>query len=150
MWVLQIDDDHDDLEIFGEAVNFFDSTVKYCGFGTIEGALAFIDKSGAAVPDIIFLDINMPRHSGFDCYTIFKNDSRFIHTRFVFVSTTIYPKEIPPGCDFIIKQHSLKTYVTMLKNLLRQPSYVPYENADFSFEPRYRVQSVFAHMQVTL
>lgn len=119
MVVLQIDDDRDDLEIFGEAIKSFDSTIEYCGFDTIETALAFLDKDDAIVADVIFLDINMPRYSGFECYTMLKKTSRIINTRFVFLSTTINRKDIPPGCDFMLKQHSEKNYVTVLKNFLK-------------------------------
>ena len=103
MVVLQIDDDRDDLEIFGEAIK----------------SLAFLDKDDAIVADVIFLDINMPRYSGFECYTMLKKTSRIINTRFVFLSTTINRKDIPPGCDFMLKQHSEKNYVTVLKNFLK-------------------------------
>ena len=119
MRVLQIDDDQDDLEIFGEAIRLFDSGIEYSGVETLEDALALLDTDPVGVPDVVFLDINMPRHSGFDCYALFKKDSRFNHTRFVFLSTTINEKDIPLGCDFMEKQHSLKTYETMLKNLLQ-------------------------------
>lgn len=146
MQVLQIDDDPDDLEMFEAAVKLFDTDIQYRGVGTIEEALAFLDKDPIAVPDVVFLDINMPRHSGFDCYALFKKDPRFMHTRFVFLSTTINEKDIPPGCDFMEKQHSLKTYKTMLKNLLRPPfDGNSDEDASFSFDrcqPRHVLQSV--------
>ena len=118
MLVLQIDDDRDDLELFDEAIKRFDSTIEYCGFETIEEVFTFLDSNMSA-PDIMFLDINMPRYSGFDCYTIFKADSRFVNTRLIFLSTTIYGKDIPPGCDFMLKQYSEKNYVTVLNNLLK-------------------------------
>jgi CheY-like chemotaxis protein len=134
MWVLQIDDDQDDLELFGEAVTLFDPNVKYFGLETIEDALAYLKGDGVTMPDVIFLDINMPRHSGFDCYKIFKQDSRFAHTRFVFLSTAINQKEIPPGCDSMLKQYSVKTYVAMLKNLLSSPVDVSRKNTSIRFE----------------
>lgn len=120
MWILQIDDDEDDLEIFGAAVKHFDSTHKYSGFTTMEAALAFLDADGV-IPEVIFLDINMPKHSGFDCFAIFKQNSKFAHTRFIFLSTTINQKEIPQGCDFMLKQHSVKNYVAMMKDFLPPP-----------------------------
>jgi CheY-like chemotaxis protein len=134
MWVLQIDDDQDDLELFGEAVKLFDPNVKYFGLETIEDALAHLKEDGVAIPDVIFLDINMPRHSGFDCYKIFKQDSRFAHTRFVFLSTAINQKDIPPGCDAMLKQYSVKTYAEMLKNLLSLPFDVSRKNTSVRFE----------------
>jgi PleD family two-component response regulator len=118
MLVLQIDDDRDDLELFGDSIKRFDSTIEYRGVETIEEAFKFLD-SNIFVPDIMFLDINMPRYSGFDCYTIFQADSRCVNTRFIFLSTTIYRKDIPPGCDFMLKQYSEKNYVTVLNNLLK-------------------------------
>jgi DNA-binding NtrC family response regulator len=121
MWVLQIDDDQDDLDIFGAALNLLDPGIKYNGVEKLEDALALLDKYPITVPDVVFLDINMPRYSGFDCHTLFQKDSRFKHCRFVFLSTTINLKDIPAGCDFLEKQHSLKTYGSMLKRLLRPP-----------------------------
>src|SRR5688572_2940590 len=103
MWVLQIDDDPEDLEIFGEAVKRFDPTAKHFGVRTLEDALAFLDMEGVGMPDVIFLDINMPRHSGFDCYAILKKDLRLMHTRFVFLSTTINEQDIPSGSYFMKK-----------------------------------------------
>ena len=145
MWVLQIDDDQDDLDIFGAALNLLDSDIKYNGVEKLEDALALLDQDPTDVPDVIFLDINMPRYSGFDCHAIFQKDSRFAHCRFVFLSTSINAKVIPAGCDFMEKQHSLKTYGTMLKDLLPPLDSDSYEKTSFSFDfcpPHYMLQSV--------
>jgi CheY-like chemotaxis protein len=122
MWVLQIDDDQDDLEMFGESIHLFDATVKHRGVETMEAALALFATDQLSIPAIIFLDINMPRHSGFDCYATFKKDSRFINTRFVFLSTTIHQQELPKGSAFMKKQHSVKAYVNVLNTLLHPPA----------------------------
>jgi CheY-like chemotaxis protein len=122
MWVLQIDDDEDDLEIFCTAVRLFDPAIAYHGALGMEAAQLFFRTQVCAIPDVIFLDINMPRYTGFDCYAIFKNDPRFINTRFIFLSTSIDEKKIPKGCAFMQKQNSLKAYVTKLKEYLPAPS----------------------------
>jgi CheY-like chemotaxis protein len=134
MWILQIDDDQDDLDIFGAAVKIFNAGIKYYGVETLEDAMALLDKEPTIAPDVIFLDINMPRHSGFDCYALFQKDPRFMNTRFVFLSTSINEKNIPRGCEFMKKQHSLKMYETMLKNLLRPSSDTnSYQEESFNF-----------------
>jgi hypothetical protein len=64
----------------------------------------------------------MPRHSGFDCYAVFKNDPRFTNTHFIFLSTTASVKEIPAGSTFMRKQFAMKDYVAMLSQHIRPPS----------------------------
>lgn len=118
MWVLHIDDDEDDLEFFSTAFRHFDPVIQYRGVRSLEDALAIFNSEDCLIPDIIFLDINMPRHSGFDCYAIFKNDARFLNTRFIFLSTSIDKREIPAGVAFMEKQNSIKDYVAMLRNHL--------------------------------
>jgi CheY-like chemotaxis protein len=118
MWVLQIDDDEDDLEIFGAALRLFDPALKYRGVLRMEAANSLFNTESCGIPDVIFLDINMPRQSGFDCYAIFKSDRRFKDTEFVFLSTFIDENAIPAGCAFMTKQNSLNGYVSMLDKQL--------------------------------
>jgi CheY-like chemotaxis protein len=121
MWVLQIDDDEDDLEIFGSAIQLFDPALKFSGAVALKDALALFATEGCAIPDVIFLDINMPRYSGFDCYAIFKKDRRFINTRFIFLSTSIDVNKIPAGSACMKKQYSLAEYVSQLRTHLPPP-----------------------------
>lgn len=115
MWVLQIDDDEDDLEIFSMALRRFDPAIKYSGVLGMEAANLLFNTEGCLVPDVIFLDINMPRQSGFDCYAIFKGDTRFNNTKIIFLSTSINEKVMPAGSAFMKKQNSLIAYVKILQ-----------------------------------
>lgn len=128
MWVLHIDDDEDDLEFFSTALRLFDPVIQHRGVRSLEDALAIFISEGSLIPDIIFLDINMPRHSGFDCYATLKNDARFMNTRFIFLSTSIDKRNIPAGIASMEKPNSMKSYVAMLRNHL--PSH-----ASSSFTP---------------
>ena len=118
MWVLQIDDDEDDLEIFGTALRLYDPAIEYCGVSGMEAANSLFNTRDCAIPDVIFLDINMPRQSGFECYAIFKNDARFNNTKFIFLSTSINEKAMPAGSAYMKKQTSLNAYVSMLHKQL--------------------------------
>ena len=58
-YILLIDDDADELEMFTDALNKLDLPVSFfCEqVGTIDDALVFLNKIR---PDFIFLDFNMP------------------------------------------------------------------------------------------
>jgi CheY-like chemotaxis protein len=62
--ILVVDDDKDDLQIFLSAVVDVDNTIfcytAYDGFD----ALKKLTQDGAAIPNIIFVDLNMPRMDG--------------------------------------------------------------------------------------
>jgi CheY-like chemotaxis protein len=136
MWVLQIDDDEDDIEIFSTAVRLFDPAIQYRGAESMEEALQLFNSDGCIIPDVIFLDINMPRHSGFDCHAIFRRDPRFEKTRFFFLSTNINAREMPAGPVLMKKQHSINGYVEMLcKHLRPPPTSSSYADASYKYRP---------------
>src|SRR5688572_29263674 len=64
-YILLIDDDADELEMFTDALNKLQLPVSFfCEqVGTIDDALVFLKKIR---PDFIFLDFNMPRKNGLD------------------------------------------------------------------------------------
>lgn len=106
------------MEFFSTALRLFDPVIQHRGVRSLEDALAIFISEGSVIPDIIFLDINMPRHSGFDCYATFKSDARFVNTRFIFLSTSIDKRRIPAGIASMEKPNSMKDYVAMLRNHL--------------------------------
>jgi CheY-like chemotaxis protein len=59
-----IDDDPDELDIFSEALNEVDPE---CQCTWADSPFTALEKLKTEVPDIIFLDINMPRMDGFEC-----------------------------------------------------------------------------------
>ena len=65
MVVLYIDDDVDDLELFGEAIREVDPEITCVTAGSGEEALNLL--SGKVRPDCVFLDINMPIMDGIEC-----------------------------------------------------------------------------------
>lgn len=59
-----IDDDPDELDIFSEALSEVDPS---CSCIWADSPFTALDLLKTQVPDIIFLDINMPRMDGFEC-----------------------------------------------------------------------------------
>ena len=71
--ILIIDDDSDDRELFREALEAIDPAVGFNFTADAEDALNKLKAGAMALPDIIFLDINLPGMSGWQCLTELKN-----------------------------------------------------------------------------
>ncbi len=59
-----IDDDPDELDIFTEALTEINPA---CSCTWANGPFRALEMFKTIIPDVIFLDINMPRMDGFDC-----------------------------------------------------------------------------------
>src|SRR6187549_2278515 len=86
-YIVHIDDDQDDLQMLAMLVREFNPEVD---FHSIADPLIAIDflNSRVAKPDLIFLDINMPKKNGFELMTEFKQDARLGLIPVIFYSTS--------------------------------------------------------------
>jgi CheY-like chemotaxis protein len=91
MTVLYVEDDLDDCDLFVEAINKVAERE-----GEIKCVLASDGDEGLAKlidfpqnPDIIFLDINMPKMDGKEFVTVVKQNQKLRHIPIVIYSTTI-------------------------------------------------------------
>ena len=84
--ILLVDDDLDDTELFLEAVEQVDSGLKCV---TASDGIEAINvlKSASTLPDLIFLDVNMPRMGGMEFLTKIKKLSHFKHIPVAMYST---------------------------------------------------------------
>ncbi len=71
-----VDDDIDDQELFIEAVKEVDSSIECLSSSDCEHALNLLKNGEIAIPDIIFLDLNMPRLNGKQCLVELKKRSQ--------------------------------------------------------------------------
>ena len=71
--IMIVDDDPDNIEFFCDALSEIDPTIKCIGARGGEEELTLL-KENTALPDIIFLDINMPKMDGKQCLECFKSD----------------------------------------------------------------------------
>ncbi len=70
-----VDDDTDDQELFIEAVSEVDETIKCLSASDCEIALDLLKNRKMELPDMIFLDLNMPRLNGKQCLAELKKQA---------------------------------------------------------------------------
>lgn len=105
--ILLADDDTDDCLLFVEALKglniITDLTVMYNG----EQVMNHLRKT-EELPDIIFLDLNMPRKNGFVCLNEIKEDDRLKLIPIITISTSFEQSVISllhkDGAQFFIRK----------------------------------------------
>jgi len=86
------EDDKDDQNIFKEALNEIEISFHIANFENGEELLEHLGNNLDLLPDIIFLDLNMPKLNGMDCLKILRNDPRYANL-FVAIYSTSGSKE---------------------------------------------------------
>lgn len=72
--VLLIDDDKEDQEIFSDAVREVDNTIRFLSEFNSDQAITNLTNAKGDRPEIIFLDMNMPRLNGKQLLSELKRD----------------------------------------------------------------------------
>jgi Response regulator containing CheY-like receiver, AAA-type ATPase, and DNA-binding domains len=117
---LLIDDDADDSELFLEALSKVDpSSVCDC-YPQGRLALERLTAHAIDVPDIIFLDINLPVMSGWDILVALKKLNDFRHIPVIMYSTSSHHRDKDIANDlgalcFITKPNNYKLLIKMME-----------------------------------
>jgi CheY-like chemotaxis protein len=115
--VLSIDDDEDDLEIFCATVDEFNAKIICITFTSARAALKKL-VSGELLPDIIFLDLNMPIMDGFGFLSEIKKIPDFTIPIIVLSTSSLQSTKDQVknlGADgYITKPSSIKEFVKVL------------------------------------
>jgi CheY-like chemotaxis protein len=120
--ILLIDDDEDDGFLFESALKEIDKSIIYVFYRDGGDALKAL-KSFTLNPDYIFLDLNMPKMSGFEVLKELKNIKRLQHIPVIVCSTTKDKGQIEEvkalgAKHFISKPNSLRVMVTEVRAVL--------------------------------
>jgi CheY-like chemotaxis protein len=114
-----VDDDSDDSEIFSEALRDLDPSIHFIhaidGFNALE-----ILREKQPGPDLIFLDINMPRMDGWECLKELKKQDLYRNIPVIMYSTSSHQTEketaIKLGAHkFICKPDNFTTVKNIIK-----------------------------------
>jgi CheY-like chemotaxis protein len=93
MHVLLADDDADDEMLFREVLSDLLLDVSITTVNNGEQLMHDLTESNKMLPDILFLDLNMPRKNGFDCLVEIKHNSNLQKIP-VIIFTTSYQNDI--------------------------------------------------------
>jgi len=91
--ILLAEDDEDDRYLFVDALNEIDRTIQ-CNTATNGKKALQVLKKSEKLPDILFLDINMPTMNGLDCLQKVKKDIRLARLPVVIFTTSRNAEDI--------------------------------------------------------
>ncbi len=83
--IWMVDDDADDREIFQEIIENLDCEYNFHGFNNGSSAIARLDDE---VPDILFLDLNMPPLDGYQTLEKIREHTKFNEIPRIIIFTT--------------------------------------------------------------
>ncbi len=119
-----IDDDEDDYEIFKMALGEIDKNIElqYAFNGT--EAIRKLNEDHSMVPDLIFIDLNMPRMNGSQCLEFIRKTAHLKNIPVYIYSTSSDPITIAEtkkkgATDFIVKPSNLISLVQILSGVLK-------------------------------
>ena len=96
--IIMADDDEDDRDLFKEALEITGSDVNVQFAEDGKRLLEMLIKNNE-IPDLIFLDLNMPHKSGMECLAEIRKNDRLKNIPIVIYSTSSSPKDINDSFD---------------------------------------------------
>jgi CheY-like chemotaxis protein len=91
--ILLADDDNDDCAFFEAALTALNLETQLKTVNDGEALMTYLSKNIHQLPDVLFLDLNMPRKNGFECLTELKENIQLKDIPIVIFSTS-FPKAI--------------------------------------------------------
>lgn len=86
--ILLADDDPDDCFFFKGALEKLEMPTQLTIVNDGDQLMSYLSKNEEQLPDILFLDINMPRKNGFECLYEIKHNKKLKDLPIVMFSTT--------------------------------------------------------------
>ena len=120
--VLFADDDPDDRDLFEEAVAELHANIELNLFKDGVQLMEFLNKKDCVLPDIIFLDLNMPVKDGKECLREIRENNALMNIPVVIYTTTNSVKDVDEtfslGANlFARKPTSYKNVVQLAKQI---------------------------------
>ncbi len=118
-YILLADDDKDDREDFMEAFKSIRMNTEVQMFRDGIELMEYLNEVSLPLPQLLFLDLNMPKKSGLECLTEIKKIERLKNLTVVIYSTSSSEKDIEDtflkGANIYIKKPA---HLTVLKKTL--------------------------------
>ena len=108
--VLLADDDTDDCLFFKEAVSICIPSTNFSAVHDGEQLMQLLNNETGNLPDILFLDLNMPRKNGFECLEEIKHNKKLKALPVVVFSTSFEQEVVnrlyDNGAQYFIRKPS--------------------------------------------
>jgi len=119
--ILLADDDKDDSILFQEILEELPLSTHLTKVSNGEQLMQFLNETKGQLPDVLFLDLNMPRKNGYDCLSEIKGSEKLKSLSVIIFSTAFEPQVISllyeKGAQYYIRKPN--SY-WQLKNLIHQ------------------------------
>lgn len=118
--VLLADDDADDLFIFNEAILHTKLPLEFSYAEDGRKLLEVLEND--VIPDVLFLDINMPDVNGIECLKTIRSKSRFKKLPIIIYTTTDFKPNLETCFEyganlFVVKPNSFNEIVKIIEQL---------------------------------
>ncbi len=90
--ILLADDDMDDRFFFAKALKESSNSTEIKTVNDGEELMEYLNKQTENIPDILFLDLNMPRKNGFECLSDLKENIQ-LKEIYVIMFSTSFPRD---------------------------------------------------------
>nr|WP_294775279.1 response regulator [uncultured Flavobacterium sp.] len=106
--IILADDDEDDRLFFTDAFEELKINTKVNTFNDGVELMNYLNQPDAVLPNVLFLDLNMPRKNGIECLDEIKRDNRFDDIAIAIFSTSSSEEHIEEtfirGANIYIKK----------------------------------------------
>jgi CheY-like chemotaxis protein len=127
------DDDEDDHFMFLEVLKEIQAPTSLVTASDGEQLMEALHSLNGNLPDVLFLDLNMPRKNGFQCLVEIRQDEKFRALRTIIFSTSYEVEMIErlyqSGADHYIKKPTefgeLKVIIERVLGIIRTPLVKP-------------------------
>lgn len=121
--ILLADDDEDDRLIFKDAINEVKVKTKVTIVNDGVQLMEYLHETEDELPQIVFLDLNMPRKGGIECLKEIRNDPRLKDLSIAIYSTSASEQDIEDtfikGANIYIKKpNDFNTLVKVLGEVI--------------------------------
>ncbi len=88
--ILLADDDKDDRFFFEKALHDLPFEIEFSAVEDGEKLMAYLIKNSRKLPDVLFLDLNMPRKNGSECLVEIKKHAKLKDLPIIIYSTSLH------------------------------------------------------------
>lgn len=88
--LLLADDDLDDRFFFNDVLSELPVLTRLTAIDDGERLISYLSENSKQLPDVLFLDLNMPRKNGFECLTEIKLNNKLQQLPVIIYSTSLH------------------------------------------------------------